>query len=86
VIVSWKAPLFGLISNRWIFRNGCVSIEHVSGDEHSAPLLYSATHYFFPTGTGIPAIFTLTEPNVFRVVKYSVFQSSPPKPILLVED
>jgi hypothetical protein len=39
---------------------------------------------FFGTGTGMPGIFTFTEPRVLRVVKNSVFQSSPPKPILVV--
>ena len=34
---------------------------------------------FFPTGTGTPAIFTLNEPRLVRVQKYTVFQSSPPK-------
>ena len=35
--------------------------------------------YLFCGGTGIPGIFTLTAPRWFRLVKYSVFQSSPPK-------
>ena len=39
---------------------------------------------FFGTGTGMPGIFTFTEPTVLRVVKYSVFQSLPPKPMLVV--
>src|SRR3954453_21112785 len=38
----------------------------------------------FSTGTGIPAIFSLTENSVLRLVKYSVFQSSPPKPMFVV--
>jgi hypothetical protein len=40
--------------------------------------------YFFWAGTGIPGIFTLTEPRWFRLVKYRVFQSSPPKARLVV--
>ena len=39
---------------------------------------------FFGTGTGMPGIFTFTEPTVSRVVKNSVFQSLPPKPMLVV--
>src|SRR5215475_8105006 len=41
-------------------------------------------HAFFATGTGMPGIFTLTDPIMVRPVKNSVFQSSPPKPILVV--
>src|SRR5213594_1220215 len=41
-------------------------------------------NYFFPVGTGTPGIFTLTEPRWLRLVKYSVFQSSPPKAMLVV--
>ena len=37
----------------------------------------------FSTGTGIPAIFSLTEKSVLRLVKNSVFQSSPPKAMLI---
>src|SRR5216683_3037440 len=40
--------------------------------------------YFFWVGTGMPGIFTLTEPRWVRLVKYRVFQSSPPKPRLVV--
>src|SRR6266849_1811661 len=40
--------------------------------------------YFFWVGTGMPGIFTLTEPRWFRLVKYRVFQSSPPKARLVV--
>src|SRR6266850_7155756 len=40
--------------------------------------------YFFWVGTGMPGIFTLTEPKWFRLVKYRVFQSSPPKARLVV--
>ena len=32
----------------------------------------------------MPGIFTLTDPIMVRLVKNSVFQSSPPKPILVV--
>jgi len=39
---------------------------------------------FFATGTGMPGIFTLTDPSMVRLVKNSVFQSSPPKAILVV--
>src|SRR5215813_9231664 len=39
---------------------------------------------FFATGTGMPAILRLTEFNVVRLVKNNVFQSSPPKPRLVV--
>src|SRR5580698_3532942 len=42
--------------------------------------------YRFATGTGTPAIFTLTAPNSLRVVKYSVFQSAPPKARLVVAE
>ena len=35
--------------------------------------------YLFCVGTGMPGIFTLTAPRWFRLVKYRVFQSSPPK-------
>jgi hypothetical protein len=35
-------------------------------------------------GTGKPAIFTGTLPTVLRLVKYSVFQSAPPKQRLVV--
>ncbi len=41
-------------------------------------------HDFFGVGTGRPAIFKLTAPRVFRVVKYKVFQSSPPNAMLVV--
>jgi hypothetical protein len=37
-------------------------------------------------GTGIPGIFTLTAPNSLRVVKYSIFQSAPPKARLVVAE
>jgi hypothetical protein len=39
---------------------------------------------FFGTGTGMPGTFRFTEPTVLRVVKNSVFQSLPPKPMLVV--
>src|SRR6185503_20992786 len=39
---------------------------------------------FFAAGTGRPDIFTLTEPRWVRLVKYKVFQSSPPKALLVV--
>ena len=46
---------------------------------------HAGNHYdFFTAGTGRPAIFTLTEKSVLLVVKYSVFQSSPPKARLVV--
>src|SRR4051812_14426803 len=35
-------------------------------------------HDFLVTGTGTPATFTLKEPRLVRVQKYTVFQSSPP--------
>jgi putative copper resistance protein D len=35
-------------------------------------------------GTGTPGIFTRTEPSAVRLVKYSVFQSSPPNAMLVV--
>ena len=38
----------------------------------------------FGAGTGTPGIFTRTEPSVVRLVKYSVFQSSPPNARLVV--
>src|SRR5262245_45596293 len=38
----------------------------------------------FFTGTGTPAIFTPTENSVLRVVKKSVFQSSPPNAMFVV--
>src|SRR5262252_6981589 len=41
-------------------------------------------HAFFATGTGVPAILRLTEPRCTRLVKNNVFQSSPPKPRLVV--
>jgi hypothetical protein len=41
-------------------------------------------HDRFCAGTGTPGIFTLTVPRTVRLTKYSVFQSSPPKPMLLV--
>src|SRR5260370_9251256 len=41
-------------------------------------------HAFFATGTGMPAILRLTEPRWTRLVKNNVFQSSPPKPRLVV--
>src|SRR5262252_4087975 len=41
-------------------------------------------HVFFTAGTGIPGIFTLKDPIMVRLVKNSVFQSSPPKAILVV--
>jgi hypothetical protein len=37
------------------------------------------TRYRFPTGTGMPGIFTPTQPKWLRLVKYKVFQSAPPK-------
>src|SRR5215470_2813403 len=49
---------------------------------HGLPTL--PFHAFFATGTGMPGIFTLTDPIMVRPVKNSVFQSSPPKPILVV--
>src|SRR5215467_15125275 len=48
------------------------------------PLPTLPFHAFFTTGTGMPGIFTLTDPIMVRLVKNSVFQSSPPKPILVV--
>jgi hypothetical protein len=39
---------------------------------------------FFATGTGMPATFRLTEPSMVRLVKNSVFQSLPPKPMFVV--
>src|SRR5438034_3040456 len=44
----------------------------------------SCSHAFLTTGTGTPAILTLNEPRLVRVVKYTVFQSSPPKATLAV--
>src|SRR5215471_16831805 len=41
-------------------------------------------HDFFSAGTGTPAIFTLNEPRLVRVQKYTVFQSSPPNATLAV--
>jgi hypothetical protein len=41
-------------------------------------------HVFLIAGTGMPGIFTLKDPIMVRLVKNSVFQSSPPKPILVV--
>jgi hypothetical protein len=41
-------------------------------------------HAFFATGTAVPATLIFTEPSDTRVVKNSVFQSSPPKPTLVV--
>jgi alkylation response protein AidB-like acyl-CoA dehydrogenase len=38
-------------------------------------------HVFFTAGTGMPGIFTLKDPIMVRLVKNSVFQSSPPKAI-----
>jgi hypothetical protein len=40
--------------------------------------------YFLWGGTGMPEIFTLTAPKWLRLVKYRVFQSSPPKARLVV--
>ncbi len=46
---------------------------------------YDAAPYDrFGAGTGTPGIFTRTEPSVVRLVKYSVFQSSPPNARLVV--
>src|SRR5262245_50929033 len=42
--------------------------------------------YFLGGGTGMPGIFTLTAPRWFRLVKYRVFQSSPPKARLVVAE
>jgi hypothetical protein len=39
---------------------------------------------FLTAGTGIPAILSFTEPRKFQLVKYSVFQSGPPKAMLVV--
>ena len=44
----------------------------------------TGSRYLFCGGTGMPGIFTLTAPRWFRLVKYSVFQSSPPKARLVV--
>jgi copper resistance protein D len=38
----------------------------------------------FGAGAGTPGIFTRTEPSAVRLVKYSVFQSSPPNAMLVV--
>jgi hypothetical protein len=54
------------------------------GTARRAPLPTLPFHAFFATGTGMPGIFTLTDPIMVRLVKNSVFQSSPPKPILVV--
>jgi hypothetical protein len=43
-----------------------------------------AGYAFFATGTGMPATLRLTEPSMVRLVKNSVFQSLPPKPMLVV--
>jgi hypothetical protein len=43
-----------------------------------------APQVFFTAGTGIPGIFTLKDPIIVRLVKNSVFQSSPPKAMLVV--
>src|SRR4051794_12030753 len=40
--------------------------------------------YFIATGTGIPGTLILIEPRWVRLVKYSVFQSSPPNAMLVV--
>ncbi len=40
--------------------------------------------YGFRVGTATPGIFTLTVPRWFRLVKYSVLQSVPPNPKLVV--
>jgi hypothetical protein len=45
---------------------------------------YPSCYTFLATGTGMPGIFTLTDPSMVRLVKNSVFQSSPPKAILVV--
>jgi hypothetical protein len=41
-------------------------------------------HDLRSAGTGTPAIFTLKEPRLVRVQKYTVFQSSPPNATLAV--
>jgi hypothetical protein len=47
----------------------------------NSPAIY--VERFF-TGTDMPAVFTPTDRSVLRVVKYSVFQSSPPNATLVV--
>jgi putative copper resistance protein D len=44
----------------------------------------AATYPRLVAGTGTPGIFTRTEPSAVRLVKYSVFQSSPPNAMLVV--
>jgi len=51
--------------------------EHTSGDG-------AAPYARLVAGTGTPGIFTRTEPSAVRLVKYSVFQSSPPNAMLVV--
>jgi copper resistance protein D len=51
--------------------------EHTSGES-------AAPYARLVAGTGTPGIFTRTEPSAVRLVKYSVFQSSPPNAMLVV--
>src|SRR6266849_7733397 len=57
----------------------------VPNQSGECPQSRSATdHDLFSAGTGTPAIFTLKEPRLVRVQKYTVFQSPPPNATLAV--
>ncbi len=63
---------------------GAASATMISDTTKNISYWGSSPAQIFRTGTGVPAIFSLTEPSVLWVVKYSVFQSSPPKAMLVV--
>src|SRR5262249_37864951 len=72
--IHWQAPL--LTSQNECPRCGMGSSFTID-DTRSLSLAYRDSG-----GTGMPEIFTVTEPRWFRLVKYSVLQRSPPKPRL----
>ncbi len=52
----------------------------IGAEAQCPPYIYA----FFATGTRVTALLRLTEPRWTRLVKNKVFQSSPPKPRLVV--
>jgi hypothetical protein len=91
IALAWMAKFAGLpcstVSRACVFatkrRLGLLSATGLK-PAHQCSSPHHTGHDFFSTGTGTPATFTLKEPRLVRVQKYTVFQSSPPNATLAV--